>query len=130
MEINKPNEKTKLNGYMSNDWIMTFESLINEFESIVYYYAGEINHSQTRQKLMSDFKDMIESIRNNGHFNYILMKRFVDISTPELVDQNLFEIKVELINENLVTLDEYFEILTDKEKYGKLLWEGINNFKL
>lgn len=108
---------------------MNFETLKEKFISIVHYYSWEMNTPQTREEVMRDFKRMIEGVRDEGHFNYTLMKKFVDVSTPELIDQGGFEINVELVNNKIVTLEEYCEIMTDREKYTQLLWEGIKNFK-
>ncbi len=108
---------------------MKIEELKNEFSSIYQYYSWEVNSEKIRNEIIRAFTEMIRRLQNEGHFMYTLMKKFVDTSTPEMIDQGAIEINVELSNDKIVSLEEYCEIMTDKEKYEKLLYDSILAFK-
>ena len=69
-----------------------------------------------------------QEVQEYGGLLYSLKKRFIDLSTPQQIDRGEIDIKVELINGDVVTIDEYCDLLTDKEKYQAMLLWGINNF--
>lgn len=61
-------------------------------------------------------------------FNYTLMFRFIDETTDKEMMNGDTRIMVELVNHKIVSLEEYAEILSDKDKYAQLLKEGIEIF--
>ena len=105
---------------------MKYEDLVEEFNKIVVYFSWEPNDESTRSEIVLKFTELIHRLRDEGYFNYTLMKNFIDVSTPEIIDRGGFEIKVELVNGEIITISEYCEVLTNREKYADLLKKSIN----
>lgn len=108
---------------------MKKEELLGTFQKIAEQFYFEFNDEKTRIAVIQKFKDFIHQLQAEGKLTYSLMKKFVDVSTPFMINQGAFEIKVELVDGRVITIDEYCEILTDKEKYSKLMYDLIMNFE-
>lgn len=107
---------------------MEIEELKEDFQKIFSYFSWEINDEKTRFEMMIAFTDLMHRLVGERKLKDSLLKKFVDQSTPEIINQGAIVINVELINNRIVNIQEYCEILTDKEKFHRILWDAIQNF--
>lgn len=101
------------------------KELLGEFQKIVNNFYCEINDDRTRFEIIQKFKDLIYRLESERKIMYSLMKRFIDASTPKIIDRGGFLITVELVDDRVVEIEEYCDIITDKEKSSELHWKGV-----
>lgn len=106
------------------------EDLLNAFQKIEEEFLFEFNNERTRSAMIRKFTEFVHQLQTEGKLRYSLMRKFVDASTLTMINQGTYQIKVEISDGREVTIDEYCDILTNKEKYEKILEYVINRIQL
>jgi hypothetical protein len=92
---------------------MKLENLIEEFNKINNDFIFKMNDIQTRLSIIRTYEFLIHRLYNEREIRDTLMKRFVDCSTPEIIDSGGIDIQVELLNNKLISIEEYCVLVTN-----------------
>jgi hypothetical protein len=105
---------------------MEKQELIKKFQDIAISFFYEINDERTRNQMMSAYDQMIKKLQADGEFMYTFIRRFVDCSTPEQINWGDVDIRVELSDGSIVTIEDYCDLRFNEERQKKLIYNVMD----
>jgi hypothetical protein len=105
---------------------MKKEELLNKFREVTINFYFSKNDEATRNALIIAYDQMIKKLQADGEFMYTFIRRFVDCSTPEQINWGDVDIRIELSDGSIVTIEDYCDLRFNEERQKKLIYNVMD----